>query len=79
MQIQQSNIDTMATRFEENMQTKGFVLGVLRSSEMLLKEENDPLMAQRLINDLLDIPALLVRFFHHTPHHTQEKTLRRKF
>jgi len=44
----------MLSRIEENMQTQGFVLGVLRSSEILLKEGNEPLMAQRLINELLD-------------------------
>lgn len=44
----------MATRLEESIQTKGFVLGVLRSSEILLKEGNEPLMAQRLLNELLD-------------------------
>jgi len=44
----------MATRFEENMQTKGFILGVLRSSEILLKEAKEPEMAQNLINKLLD-------------------------
>jgi hypothetical protein len=44
----------MASRLEENMQTKGFVLGVLRSSEILLKEEDESVMAQRLINELLD-------------------------
>ena len=44
----------MASRIEENILNRGFVLGVLRSSEILLKEANEPLMAQRLINELLD-------------------------
>ncbi len=44
----------MASRIEENIQNRGFVLGVLRSSEILLKKANEPLMAQKLINELLD-------------------------
>ena len=44
----------MASQFEKNSQTEGFILGVLRSSEILLKDANEPEMAQRLINELLD-------------------------
>lgn len=44
----------MASQFERNSQNEGFILGVLRSSEILLKEANEPEMAQRLINELLD-------------------------
>lgn len=44
----------MATQFAKNSQNEGFILGVLRSSEILLKEANEPEMAQRLINELLD-------------------------
>lgn len=44
----------MASRFEKNTETQGFILGVLRSSEILLKEANEPLLAQQLINELLD-------------------------
>ena len=44
----------MISRFEKNSQTQGFILGVLRSSEILLNESNEPEMAQKLINELLD-------------------------
>ena len=44
----------MKTRKEENIQLEGFVLGVLYSAEILIKEENELLRAQDLINRLLD-------------------------
>jgi len=39
---------------EENLQLNGFVLGVLRAAEVCMIKENEPVMAQKLINSLLD-------------------------
>ena len=44
----------MLSRKEENTHLNGFVMGVLRSAEFASKYGNNPLMAQNLINDLLD-------------------------
>ena len=44
----------MKTKKEENIQLEGFVLGVLYSAEILIKEGNELLRAQNLINRLLD-------------------------
>ena len=51
---EQIEIFIMAASRDENLQLNGFVLGVLRSAEICLKEENEPIMAQKLINKLLD-------------------------
>ena len=44
----------MKTQKEKNIHLEGFVLGVLHSAEMLIKEGNELLRAQDLINRLLD-------------------------
>lgn len=44
----------ISPRVEQNIQDRGFVLGVLRASEMVLKEADGAPIAQRMINELLE-------------------------
>ena len=44
----------MVSRKEKNMRDIGYILGVLHSSEMVMKSGTDPILAQNLINQLLD-------------------------
>ena len=44
----------MLSKKEENLQLQGFVLGVLRSTELALKYGNQSAVAQNFINELLD-------------------------
>ena len=44
----------MLSRKEENMQLQGFVMGVLKSAEFVMKSGTRHLVVQDLINELLD-------------------------
>ena len=44
----------MSFKSEENIHLQGFVLGVLRSAEISMKYGNQPIVAQNMINELLD-------------------------
>ncbi len=38
----------------ENIEARGYILGVLHSAEILQNEEKEPFLAQKLLNELLD-------------------------